>query len=157
MKIQMLSEENCKAIVHELNTTKDSQWIHQKMVHPAEKQTAVVMSHYKCISSTLPEGFWAWLLNIGPVYSEMKVRNVVIVRYFAGDYIPPHVDFGNFAHLISVPLQTGPDGITVNNVYYNDEAGMGIYVNRNKDVHSVAPVKELRYSLLFLYGEHAVY
>lgn len=156
MKIQMLSVENCNEIINELNTG-SGQWVHQQTVHPAENSTPVLMSHYKCIFSTLPEGFRAWLLAVAPDYDGMPARNVVIVRYFVGDYIPPHVDFGNFTHLITVPLQSGPDGITVNNVYYADEAGMGIYVNRNKDVHSVGPVNAQRYSLLFLYGENADY
>ena len=151
-KIRTLSAEQCCKIQSALSD--DSlQWVPFTFLVPDEDSEEVSIKYAKCVLNTLPPEMLTYILDAAPMYNGTEAHAVVINRYLPGDFILPHVDRGNFCYLITVPLQTGVDGITVDGIFYQDEVGMGLPLKRKELWHHVSPVKELRYSMLYLYGK----
>lgn len=141
----------CNELVKEIKQLHPARWIKRIRLQVGRGVNSLDCS-YSCV---LNEGFGKEYLNrlkeVAPEIEGARLAEVVVNRYDPGDYIPTHWDRTLYLYNMLINLQTGTDGIVINDKFHPDEIGRAVIFKGAGTVHSVPLVKELRYTLIYLY------
>ena len=141
------------SVFDKISKLEEPRWIERKYLQPGR---AVNNSHCRydyCNFVQMPQTLQEFLKTIAPVYDSYFLSDIAINRYKAGDYIGSHRDRHDFRRNLVVSLQDSNDGLYLDDDerFIEDKKGQGVLITGIGPVHSVPPVKSLRYSLIFLY------
>jgi len=134
-----------------------------KDLHPARFVKRNKMEYYRAsgknlecsysvaLNKTLGKEALQKLTEIAPKFENSKLAEVVVNKYDIGDYLPDHKDKTAYTYNVLINLQDSEDGIKIEDTHYPDEEGRAIIFKDIGLTHSVPPVKNLRYTLIYLY------
>lgn len=106
-----------------------------------------------CGHNQMPVDLKEKLINHAPKFEGFNLNEVAINRYNIGDYIGKHKDRDLYRLNLVIALQENGDGLLIDDTgeFIEDKAGQGVLIEGVGPVHSVPPVKNTRYSLVYLY------
>lgn len=106
-----------------------------------------------CGNSQMSQNLKEKLFDLAPTFEGYTLNEIAINRYNIGDYIGKHKDRDLYRLNLVIALQENGDGIMIDDTgeFIEDKAGQGILIKGVGPVHSVPPVKNVRYSLVYLY------
>lgn len=146
----------CNSIVEEIKELHPARWVKRTQLQVGRGVNSLDCS-YSCVLNTgFGKDYLKRLSDIAPEIEGAKLAEVVVNRYDLGDYIPEHWDRTLYLYNMLINLQTGTDGIVIDGVFYPDEIGRAVIFKGAGTVHSVPPVKQTRYTLIYLY-ERSIY
>jgi hypothetical protein len=141
----------CNELIEEIKQLHPARWIKRTQLQVGRGVNSLDCS-YSCV---LNEGFGKQYLSrlqdAAPEIEGARLAEVVVNRYDPGDYIPAHWDRTLYLYNMLINLQTGSDGIVIDDEFYPDEIGRAVIFKGAGTVHSVPQVKETRYTLIYLY------
>jgi hypothetical protein len=151
----LLSNEICEELVKEINELHPARWVKKTRMHQLRATTKDNSCRYSMASNKgLGTVLQEKLINLSPRIEKHTVAEVVINRYLPGDFISRHLDRATFyVYNMTIALQTGSDGVEIQGIKYPDVAGNGVVFKGPGLEHSVPPVSNKRYTLIYLY-EH---
>jgi len=93
------------------------------------------------------------LKTLAPLFDNYKLAEIAINRYKVGDYLGKHKDRHFYRRNLVIALQEQGDGLYINDTdeFIEDVAGQGVLFNGIGPAHSVPPVANERYTLIYLY------
>lgn len=126
--------------------------------------TRTDLSHYRGIDGSscrykflghaqMPADLKNFLKKLAPNYPNFFLAEIAVNRYDEGDYIGKHKDRHLYRRNLVVALQEFGDGLYVDETkeFIEDVAGQGVLFEGVGPIHSVPPVKNKRYCLIYLY------
>lgn len=152
---KFLSSEICEELVKELEELHPARWVNRTEMHRLRATTGDMSCRYSTSANkSLGKEMQERLLELAPKIEKHRVAEVVINRYLPGDFISKHLDRATFyVYNMTIALQTGIDGVEIEGIKYPDVAGNGVVFRGPGLEHSVPPVTNKRYTLIYLY-EH---
>lgn len=101
------------------------------------------------MSSNLREKLFA----LAPFFEGYTLGEVAINRYKIGDYVGKHRDRDLYRLNLVISLQEAGDGLMIDDMgeFIEDKLGQGVLIKGVGPAHSVPPVKNIRYCLIYLY------
>lgn len=134
-------------------TLEEERWVKRSQLTPPRQVDGSSCSYDFCGHSQMPGHVVDFLKSIAPHFEEHKLAEIAINRYNIGDYLGKHKDFDYYRKNLVIALQDSEDGVLINdeNKFIKDSVGQGICIDGIGPVHSVAPVNNKRYSLVYLY------
>jgi hypothetical protein len=131
----------------------DPRWIRRSQLTPPRQIEKSSCSYDFCGHRQMPTHVVDFLKSIAPHFDEHRLAEVAINRYNVGDYLGKHRDFDYYRKNLVIALQDSDDGVLIDedNSFVKDSIGQGICINGIGPVHSVSPVNNKRYSLVYLY------
>jgi len=150
---RLLSNEICEELVKEIDELHPARWVKKTRMHQLRATTTDNSCRYSMASNKgLGVDLQEKLINLAPKIEKHNVAEVVINKYLPGDYISRHLDRALFyVYNMTIPLQTGLDGVEIEGIHYPDVAGSGVVFKGPGLEHSVPPVANKRYTLIYLY------
>ncbi|MBE0438306.1 MAG: hypothetical protein IBX57_00870 [Gammaproteobacteria bacterium] len=152
-KVKVFDKATNAKILAMVENIDESRWFH---ISKLQKGRGVVNDtdayYFKCKDWSIPKELKELLFSLAPKFEPFETSEIVINRYLPGGFIPAHTDKDRYLKNVIVPLQSGDDGITIEDTFYKDEAGIGIVFNGTGPVHEVKKVKDFRYTVIFLIG-----
>lgn len=93
------------------------------------------------------------LKKLAPVFDDCKLAEIAINKYQVGDYLGKHKDRHYYRKNIVIALQASGDGLYIDDTgeFIEDKLGQGVIFEGIGPAHSVPPVKNERYVLIYLY------
>lgn len=149
----LLSNEVCRAVREALQQLPPMYWTTRSQLAPGRGYAGETCHYSWSGPKSLPAEFYASLVDIAPKFDGLDLYEACVNKYMPGDYIGRHRDRDGCVLNVTVPLQTGGDGVIVDEVFYQDQVGSGNLLYQTGPAHSVPPVKHERYVLIFLYTE----
>jgi hypothetical protein len=152
---KFLSNEICEELVNELGMLHPARWVNRTEMNRLRATTDNTSCRYATSANrSLGKEMQEKLLNLAPKIEKHRIAEVVINRYLPGDFISRHLDRATFyVYNMTIALQTGSDGVEIQGIKYPDVAGNGVVFRGPGLEHSVPPVTNKRYTLIYLY-EH---
>ena len=152
---KLLPDKVCEELIKEIDELHPARWVKRIRMNQLRATTEDNSCRYSMASNRgLGLELQEKLINLAPKIERHKVAEVVVNRYLPGDYISAHLDRALFyVYNMTIPLQTGTDGVEIQGVKYPDVAGSGVVFKGPGLEHSVPPVTNKRYTLIYLY-EH---
>ena len=131
----------------------DPRWVRRSQLTPPRQVEDSSCAYDFCGHSQMPLHVVEFLKSIAPKFEEHRLAEVAINRYNVGDYLGKHRDFDYYRKNLVIALQDSDDGVTINeeDKFIKDSVGQGICIDGVGPVHSVSPVNNKRYSLVYLY------
>jgi hypothetical protein len=131
----------------------EPRWVRRSKLTPPRQVDNSSCAYDFCGHSQMPEHIVKFLKSIAPYFEEHRLAEIAINRYNIGDYLGKHRDFDYYRKNLVISLQDGNDGVAIDddNQFIQDSIGKGICIDGIGPVHSVAPVNNKRYSLVYLY------
>lgn len=133
-------------------------------LHPARFLKRTKMDYYRAtgeelecsynvaLNAALGKEALKQLTDMAPEFEGSRLAEVVVNKYEPSDYMPDHMDKTTYTHNVLINLQTSnEDGIQIEDTHYPDEEGRAVIFKKLGVRHSVPPVKNLRYTLIYLY------
>lgn len=153
----LLSPEVCKEMLERVRALQPFSWV--KVNRPMGKQGyAGETSRYAYVTqSTLPADIIEWIESHAPRNPGWELGRFVVNRYRKGDWIGLHKDQGTHDLNLIIPLQSGPDGVSIDGVVHPDIVGSGRLHIYNGKAHCVPPVSQERYVVIYLYKEVGIH
>ena len=131
----------------------DPRWAKRSRLTPPRQIEGSSCSYDFCGQRQMDKETLDFLTQIAPYFDEYKLAEIALNRYKIGDYLGKHRDFDYYRKNVVIALQDGEDGLTIDESeeFVKDKLGQGVCIDGIGPVHSVAPVKEIRYTLIYLY------
>jgi len=106
-----------------------------------------------CGHAQMPVEIKNYLKFIAPKFENFKLSEIAINRYKPNGYLGKHKDRHYYRKNLVIALQELKDGLYIDdhNKFIEDIAGQGVIINGIGPAHSVPPVKNLRFTLIYLY------
>jgi len=108
---------------------------------------------YSCaLNQTLGKEYFAHLSSLAPEIEGCSLAEVVVNRYEPGDFIPEHLDRTVYPYNLMIHLEdSDEDGLMIEDTFYPLREGRMTVFKGAGLLHSVPPVKNERYTLIYLY------
>lgn len=131
----------------------DPRWIKRSVLQPGRAVDNAGCSYDYCGHVQMKKETVELLKSFAPRFDDFFLSEIAVNRYNPNDFIGPHKDRHDFRRNLVVSLQSGTDGLYVDDTdeFIKDEAGQGFLIEGVGPIHSVPAVKKTRYSLIFLY------
>lgn len=147
-KVDMVNDirDRCQII-------EDARWSHRSVLGFPRAVGDATCRYDFCGHNQMPKDLKEKLFNIAPKFDGYKLNETAINRYNIGDYIGKHKDRDLYRLNLVIALQENGDGIMIDDTgeFIEDKLGQGILIEGVGPTHSVPPVKNVRYSLVYLY------
>lgn len=141
----------CNSIFEEIKELHPARWVKRTQLQVGRGVNSLDCRYSCVLNAGFGKDYLKRLSDIAPQIEGARLAEVVVNRYEPGDYIPEHWDRTLYLYNMLINLQTGTDGIVIDNVFYPDEIGRAIIFKGAGTAHSVPPVKQTRYTLIYLY------
>jgi hypothetical protein len=131
----------------------EARWVRRSQLTPPRQVENSSCAYDFCGHSQMPQHIVEFLKSIAPYFEEHRLAEIAINRYNIGDHLGKHRDFDYYRKNLVISLQDSDDGVMINDddKFIQDSVGQGICIDGIGPVHSVAPVNNKRYSLVYLY------
>lgn len=150
---KVYNQKQVDEILDTVRNIEDPRWVKRLVLQPGRAINDAGCSYDYCNHRQMKSETKELLKSYAPDYEDFFLSEIAINRYNPGDYIGTHKDRHDFRRNIVISLQTGTDGLYIDDTgeFIWDDAGQGVLIEGIGPAHSVPPVKETRYSLIFLY------
>jgi len=140
-------------IMNVVEKIEDPRWIKRTQLQPGRAVRDSKCSYKYCNHVQMKKEDKEFFISIAPKYENYFLSEIAINKYEPGDFIGPHKDRHDFRRNLVVSLQSGTDGLYIEDTdnFIVDRKGQGVLIEGTGPIHSVPETKELRYSLIFLY------
>lgn len=143
----------CKDIWDRLEEVPACYWEHRTSMMAGRAYPGETCDYYWTGNKSMPKDLLQILTDIAPRQDGWELAEVCVNKYYPGNYIGKHKDRAMYPINLIIPLQSGDDGVVVDDVLYKDNAGQANIFYGVSPAHHVPPVKSKRYLLIFLYTE----
>jgi len=144
--------QKCKEALEEIHKLHPARFVKkQKMDYVRAIGDNLECSYSIALNETLGKVALEKLKSMAPEFEGSTLAEVVVNKYEPGDYLPQHTDKTSYTYNVLINLQTSEDGIQIEDTHYPDEEGRAVIFKKLGVRHSVPPVKNLRYTLIYLY------
>jgi len=144
--------QKCKEALEEIQSLHPARFVKRdKMDYYRATSNDIDCSYNVALNETLGKVALEKLKSLAPEFKGSTLAEVVVNKYEPGDFMPEHVDKTTYTYNVLINLQSSEDGIQIEDTHYPDEEGRAIIFNKLGVRHSVPPVKNLRYTLMYLY------
>jgi len=153
----VLSPAVCTEMLERCKALQPFHWV--KVDRAMGKQGyAGAWSRYAYVTQdSVPKELADWIWAQAPKNPAWELGRFVVNRYRVGEFIGLHKDRGTHDLNLIIPLQTGEDGVSIEDVLYPDVVGNGRLHIYNGKPHCVPPVKTERYVVIYLYKEVGIH
>lgn len=141
----------CNDLVEEIKQLHPARWVKRTQLQVGRGVNSLDCSYSCVLNAGFGKEYLIRLKELAPEIQGAKLAEVVVNRYDPGDYLPSHWDRTLYLYNMLINLQSGTDGIVIDNEFYPDEIGRAVIFKGAGTVHAVPPVKETRYTLIYLY------
>jgi len=149
---QFWPPQKCKEALEEIKKLHPARWLKRdKMEYIRADGDDLSCSYSIALNKALGKECLQKLTDMAPEFEGSKLAEVVVNRYEPGDYLPSHKDKTLYTHNLLISLQDGEDGIKIEDKFYPDEIGRAVIFKGIGVTHSVPPVINTRYTLIYLY------
>jgi len=131
----------------------EPRWIRRSSMPTPRQVDGSTCAYDFCGHSQMPKHIIEFYKSIAPFFEDHRLAEIAINRYKIGDYLGKHRDVDYYRKNLVISLQDGDDGLIIDddNEFIKDSMGQGVCIEGIGPVHSVAPVNNKRYSLVYLY------
>lgn len=144
--------QKCKEALEEIQSLHPARFVKRdKMDYVRATSNDLDCSYNVALNETLGKVALEKLKSLAPEFEGSTLAEVVVNKYEPGDFMPEHIDKTTYTYNVLINLQSSEDGIQIEDTHYPDEEGRAIIFNKLGVKHSVPPVKNLRYTLMYLY------
>jgi len=144
--------QKCKEALEEIQKLHPARFVKRnKMEYVRATGEDLECSYSVALNETLGKVALEKLKSMAPEFEGSTLAEVVVNKYEPGDFLPEHFDKTSYTHNVLINLQTSEDGIKIEDTHYPDEEGRAVIFKKIGLRHSVPPVKNLRYTLIYLY------
>ena len=141
----------CDELVEEIKQLHPARWVKRTEMQAGRGIDRLDCSYSCVLNAGFGKEHRKRLEQLAPEIEGAKLAEIVVNRYDPGDYIPEHRDRTLYLYNLLIHLQDSEDGIKIEDTFYPDEIGRAVIFKGVGTVHSVPPVKNTRYTLIYLY------
>ena len=141
----------CDELVEEIKQLHPARWVKRTEMQAGRGIDRLDCSYSCVLNAGFGKEYRKRLEQLAPEIEGAKLAEIVVNRYDPGDYIPEHRDRTLYLYNLLIHLQDSEDGIKIEDTFYPDEIGRAVIFKGVGTVHSVPPVKNTRYTLIYLY------
>jgi hypothetical protein len=136
-----------------IESFEESRWITRNILPPTRGLAGETCRYAFCGHAQMPKNAKDRLKELAPEYKDYLLAEIAVNRYKPGDYIGKHRDRDFYRRNLVIALQANGDGLQIDNPleFIEDVAGQGVLIEGVGPVHSVPPVNQTRYCLIYLY------
>lgn len=147
-----LSPDVCEGLIKEFDTMLPARWVYRDDLGIHRSMGGYSKcSYWSSPNKCLGKDLYNKLFTLAPSYKGRPLAEIVVNRYLPGDFISTHMDGAPYTYNIAIHMQTGIDGIQIENEFLPDEVGRAVILKGIGVPHSVPPVINKRYTLIYLY------
>lgn len=149
-----IKEQTVDEIKKQLANLDNSVWIRRESLGRGRGLISGTDCSYDFLSEQdMPKSLLSTLKDNAPECA-YNLYEVCVNRYQKGDYLGPHKDMDMSIKNIVVSLDNSNNGLLNNETdeFIADKKGQAVYFTGVGPIHSVPPVKDLRYVLIYLYN-----
>ena len=146
----VFTPEECSWLFGECEQLEDARWVKRTTMHGHRTLGSYDCEYYSCLNRAIPDNIRQFLKDKSP-FDGGELKELVINKYYPGNWIPLHRDTHQYRFFVLVPIQTGGDGVVVEDIFFEDQQGMGLLFDGTGHKHEVLEVRRKRYTVLFLY------
>ena len=146
---KLIEVEEAHSIKKRLDALDDAYYIDRSVIAPNRGLNGEVGAYYSIGDKSLPKDLLEDLRKIAPK-KDLPLTKIVVNRYRAGDWIPPHNDDVGPAYCSTLHLEDSEEGLSYEGGLSKNKAGW-VKEHPMNFIHWVEPAKEERYSIIFLY------
>ncbi len=147
---QVFTPEESDWLYERFQEIEDARWVKRSQMHGHRTLAETTCSYYSCLNKAIPEPIMAFLQDKNPC-KDRNLQEVVINKYYPGDWIPMHRDNHFYRSFVLVPVQSLGDGVEIEDKWFEDNKGLGLDFDGTSHKHRVLEVRRLRFTLLYLY------
>lgn len=150
---KVLDNEIVSEIYEMIANIEEPRWTKRNELNPYRGINGADCNYDFCGHSQMSKDMKEKLKGIAPKYPNFTLAEIAINRYKIGDYIGKHKDRHFYRRNLVISLQENGDGLLLDdeNMFIEDKIGQGVLFEGIGPTHSVPPVSNLRYSLIYLY------
>jgi len=148
-----LDKETSAEVIQKADQLEEARWVKRNQLTPGRQVDNSTCSYDFCGHSQMPSDLVGFLKSIAPAFNNYRLAEIAINRYNVGDHIGKHRDFDYYRKNVVISLQDSNNGVYINETdeFIKDSAGQGVCIEGIGPIHSVSPVDQKRYSLIYLY------
>lgn len=150
---KMIDREVAIEIRDSIESLDSARWVNRSHLAYGRSVEGSTCCYDFCGHKQMPEKLRTDLKLLAPTFDGFPLAEIAINRYKVGDYIGKHRDRDLYRINLVISLQELGDGLMIDdeNLFIEDVIGQGVLFKGVGPVHSVPPVKNQRYSLIYLY------
>lgn len=150
---KIFDRQTATEIRNSIESLEPARWVNRSYLQYGRSVEGSGCCYDFCGHKQMPEKMRTDLKNIAPQYDGFPLAEIAVNRYKVGDFIGKHRDRDLYRLNLVIALQESGDGLLIDdeNVFVEDVIGQGVLFKGVGPVHSVPPVKNQRYSLIYLY------
>jgi hypothetical protein len=151
--LQIFDKEITKEIKTKIISLESSRWVKRTDLSTRRAVGNSSCNYDFCGHKQMPNDLREELKNLAPTFNSFPLSEIAVNRYNVGDYIGKHKDRDLHRLNLVISLQEDGDGLYIDDEerFIEDVEGQGVMFKGVGPTHSVPPVKNLRYSLIYLY------
>lgn len=151
--IDVFTKDTATEIKVECEDIESPRWVHRSSLEIPRAVNDATCRYDFCGHSQMPKSLKEKLFNLAPKFDGFELGEIAINKYNVGDFIGKHRDRDLYRLNLVVSLQEMGDGLMIDDIgeFIEDKLGQGVLIKGVGPVHSVPPVKHVRYSLVYLY------
>ena len=151
--INIFTKDMANGIKDQCADIESPRWVHRDKLGAPRVVGDATCRYDFCGHNQMPRSLREKLFDLAPKFEGFQLGEVAINRYNIGDYVGKHRDRDLYRLNLVVSLQETGDGLMIDDTgeFIEDKLGQGVLIKGVGPVHSVPPVKNVRYSLVYLY------
>jgi hypothetical protein len=149
---KILDESVAEEILEKVKNIESPRWIRRTELPSIRGLEGETCQYDFCGHAQMEKSLRIFLKDLAPKYDNFFLAEIAVNHYKVGDYIGRHKDRHLYRRNLVIALQEKGDGLLVeNDEFISDKIGQGVLFEGVGPVHSVPPVKNDRYCLIYLY------
>lgn len=152
-KFKVFDNETASEIRLLAESIDDLRWTTRTMLSAGRGIDGAQCCYDFCGHAQMDVNTKAKLKELAPKFKNFRLAEIALNRYNIGDYLGKHKDRHFYRRNLVIALQENGDGLYVNDAeeFIEDVLGQGVMIEGIGPAHSVPPVKNKRYVLIYLY------
>ena len=147
---QVFTDEECDWLYDQCTLIEDARWVKRVNMHAFRTLAESSCSYHVCLNKAIPTDLYDFLTSRNPC-PDQSLQEIVINKYYVGDWIPMHRDTHMYRSFVLTPLQSFGDGVEIEGKMFTDTKGIGLLFDGTGHKHRVLEVRQLRFTVLYLY------
>jgi len=131
----------------------DQRWANRNFLPAGRRIDNSTCDYYFCGHSQMERSLVETFKTLAPRFDDFELAEIAVNKYKVDNFLGKHKDRHRYRKNMVISLQENGDGIYIDNLnlFIEDKAGQAVVFDGIDTVHSVPPVKCLRYTLIYLY------
>jgi len=151
--IKVLEKDVAMKVLELVKQIEEPRWVTRTSFKAPRGIDGATCNYDFCGQRQMTKELQEELKKLAPVYVDFPLAEVAVNRYKENDYLGKHKDRDFYRRNLVVSLQEKGDGLYINDedTFIEDVTGQGVLIEGVGPTHSVPPVKNERYTLIYLY------